>query len=223
MVVGEHALAGRRRLRRSSGALHDLLRHHDPMDVLPRLQPAQFRTFRSYASTYRVDPGKNGSAPIPSRSRPFTTSFTGLAQSEHPPEPGTQGACLVSSGRRTQVHRRLLVLRVRQRSDSKRTIMTETATDLTGPDLSAGVPIESLEEGRPLLGHAAGEAILLCLLDGEPVAVGATCTHYGGPLAEGLVHGDTVRCPWHHACFSLRTGEALRPPALLDQIGRAHV
>lgn len=94
--------------------------------------------------------------------------------------------------------------------------MGEASTELSGPDLRKGVPLASLAEAEPLLGHVDGEPVLLTLVDGEPHAVGATCSHYGGPLAEGLIDGATVRCPWHHACFSLRTGEMLRPPALND-------
>ena len=85
---------------------------------------------------------------------------------------------------------------------------------LTGPDLSAGVDASSIGEHGKLLGHAKGEAVLLARVGQEFLAIAATCTHYGGPLAEGVIDGDTVRCPWHHACFSLRTGEALRAPAL---------
>ena len=85
---------------------------------------------------------------------------------------------------------------------------------LTGPDLSAGVDASAIPEGGKLLGHARGDAVLVARVGGELLAVGATCTHYSGPLAEGVIDGDTVRCPWHHACFSLRTGEALRSPAL---------
>src|SRR5579875_2079489 len=86
-------------------------------------------------------------------------------------------------------------------------------TKPSGPDLRAGVPLADLTEGAMLLGHVEGEPVLLARAEGELFAVGATCTHYGGPLAEGLIVGDTVRCPWHHACFSLRTGEAIRAPA----------
>lgn len=83
-----------------------------------------------------------------------------------------------------------------------------------GPDLSQGVALDQLSDGVPLLGHVSGEAALLVRRGERCFAIGATCSHYGGPLAEGLVDGHTVRCPWHHACFSLKTGEALHAPAL---------
>jgi apoptosis-inducing factor 3 len=87
-------------------------------------------------------------------------------------------------------------------------------TELSGPDLKAGIASADLADGAMLLGQAEGEAVLLARRGREIFAIGATCTHYSGPLAEGIVVGDTVRCPWHHACFSLRTGEAVEAPAL---------
>ena len=87
-------------------------------------------------------------------------------------------------------------------------------SSLSGPDLAAGVPIGDLADGAMLAGHVGDEAVLLARRGDEFFAIGATCSHYGGPLAEGLMDGETVRCPWHHACFSLRTGEALHAPAL---------
>ncbi len=83
-----------------------------------------------------------------------------------------------------------------------------------GPDLAQGVEAASLAEGAPLLGHVGEDAVVLVRRGPEVFALGAACTHYGGPLAEGLVVGETLRCPWHHACFSLRTGQTLGGPAL---------
>lgn len=85
---------------------------------------------------------------------------------------------------------------------------------LEGPDLALGVDPAAVKEGETLVGHAHGEAVLLVRRRGDVYAVGAKCTHYGGPLGEGLVVGDEVRCPWHHAAFSLLTGAAVRAPAL---------
>ena len=100
--------------------------------------------------------------------------------------------------------------------------MSEANNELVGPDFEKGVRASDALEGTPLLGHSQGEQVIVVRRRGELFAIGALCTHYGGPLAEGLVDGDTVRCPWHHACFSLRTGEALRAPAL-DPVACWHV
>ena len=84
---------------------------------------------------------------------------------------------------------------------------------LPGPDFEiAGLALTDLVEGALIRGHAHGEPVLLVRRGDELLAVGARCTHFGAPLETGLLVGDTVRCPWHHACFSLRTGEALRAP-----------
>src|SRR5437016_13852963 len=92
--------------------------------------------------------------------------------------------------------------------------MAETSTKLKGPDFEKGCEIAKLAEGEMLLGHAFGEAILVARRSDDLFAIGATCTHYGGPLAEGLMVDCTVRCPWHHARFDLRTGAAIAAPAL---------
>src|SRR5947199_7948748 len=84
----------------------------------------------------------------------------------------------------------------------------------SGPDLGKGVPLSSIPDGGSLLGHVGAEAVLLVLQGAEVFAIGAECTHYHGPLAEGVVANGAVRCPWHHACFDIRTGEALHAPAL---------
>src|SRR5262245_64773706 len=91
--------------------------------------------------------------------------------------------------------------------------MTES-NDEPKPDLSKGVPATSLEDGRMLAGRVGEDDVVLVRSGDEVFAIGAHCTHYHGPLADGLVVGETVRCPWHHACFDLRTGEALHAPAL---------
>jgi NADPH-dependent 2,4-dienoyl-CoA reductase/sulfur reductase-like enzyme/nitrite reductase/ring-hydroxylating ferredoxin subunit len=80
--------------------------------------------------------------------------------------------------------------------------------------LTHGVKADAIANGEMILGHVGEDHVLLARTGDRFFAVGAHCTHYHGPLAEGLIVGGTVRCPWHHACFSLETGEALRAPAL---------
>lgn len=84
----------------------------------------------------------------------------------------------------------------------------------SGPDLSTGVPVGNVPEGAMLAGHIGDDEVLLARRNGKLFALSAHCTHYHGPLVDGLLVGTTVRCPWHHAHFSLETGEALAAPAL---------
>jgi NADPH-dependent 2,4-dienoyl-CoA reductase/sulfur reductase-like enzyme/nitrite reductase/ring-hydroxylating ferredoxin subunit len=84
----------------------------------------------------------------------------------------------------------------------------------SGPDFSQGIALGEIPPDGTLAGRVGDDPVLLSRIGGELFAVGGACTHYGGALGDGLIHGDTVRCPLHHACFSLRTGAAHQAPAL---------
>src|SRR6476646_6663377 len=92
-------------------------------------------------------------------------------------------------------------------------MMGQDESGPAGPDLTQGIIVAELPDGGMLVGHVGEEEVLLVRQGTDVFAVGAHCTHYHGPLVDGIVVDGTVRCPWHHACFSLRTGEALRAPA----------
>ena len=94
--------------------------------------------------------------------------------------------------------------------------MTENSDELTGPDLTKGVEISSIRAGQLVAGHAFGEPVLLVHVEPNWFAVGGRCTHYGAPLDQGVLVSETIRCPWHHACFALHNGAAARAPALND-------
>ena len=91
--------------------------------------------------------------------------------------------------------------------------MADEQAPPAGPDLAQGIALSDFT-AETLLGHVGDQDVLLVRSGPEIFAIDAHCSHYHGPLAEGLVVGDSIRCPWHHACFDLRTGEAARAPAL---------
>jgi nitrite reductase/ring-hydroxylating ferredoxin subunit len=86
-------------------------------------------------------------------------------------------------------------------------------TEDDGLDFGKGVDAGRVSEGGFVEGKVGEDDVLLTRRGSEFIAIGAHCTHYGGPLAQGLIVGDEIRCPLHHACFSLKTGEVLRNPA----------
>ena len=94
--------------------------------------------------------------------------------------------------------------------------MSEHSDELAGPDLEKGIEASSVQAGQLVSGHAFGEPVLLVHVEPNWFAIGAKCTHYGAPLDQGVLVSDSIRCPWHHACFQLHNGAASRAPALND-------
>src|SRR6201991_2176888 len=88
-----------------------------------------------------------------------------------------------------------------------------------GPDFAQGVDATEIPSEGVFPGHVSGEAIIVARVAEGVVALAGACRHYGGALHEGLRVGDTINCPLHHACFYLRTGRALKAPALAP-VGR---
>ena len=87
-------------------------------------------------------------------------------------------------------------------------------SERSGPDFGQGIAVNRLQDGGMLVGRVGEDDVLLARVGSEFFAIGPHCTHYHGALADGLIVGKTVRCPLHHACFSLQTGDPLRAPAL---------
>ena len=74
--------------------------------------------------------------------------------------------------------------------------------------------IADLQDGTMKQVTVGDTDVLLARIDGQYHAVGAACTHYGAPLAKGILTGTRVVCPWHHSCFSVVTGDLQEPPSL---------
>jgi NADPH-dependent 2,4-dienoyl-CoA reductase/sulfur reductase-like enzyme/nitrite reductase/ring-hydroxylating ferredoxin subunit len=74
--------------------------------------------------------------------------------------------------------------------------------------------VDELRDGEMKQISAAGTQVLLARVNGNYHAVAAHCTHYGAPLVDGVINGDRIVCPWHHACFNAITGDVEEPPAL---------
>src|SRR5688500_6567222 len=93
-------------------------------------------------------------------------------------------------------------------------LVEATPEATTSPDLQQRVPVSALADGGMIAGHVGEDAVVLVRKGDQFFALDAVCTHYGASLAEGAIVGETLRCPWHHACFSLRTGSAVAAPAM---------
>ncbi|XP_068600231.1 apoptosis-inducing factor 3 [Brachionichthys hirsutus] len=71
-----------------------------------------------------------------------------------------------------------------------------------------------LQDGQMMEVEVGNHSVLLTHSEGKYNAIGHQCTHYGAPLSKGFITGNTVRCPWHGACFNIQTGDLEEYPGI---------
>ena len=74
--------------------------------------------------------------------------------------------------------------------------------------------VDELQDGQMQQIAVEDTQLLLSKIEGKFYATGAFCSHYGAPLAKGILSGETIVCPWHNACFNAIAGQQKEPPAL---------
>jgi nitrite reductase/ring-hydroxylating ferredoxin subunit/uncharacterized membrane protein len=92
-----------------------------------------------------------------------------------------------------------------------------TASEKLPDDFTTVLAESNLEEGKPVRAKHNGTPILLVRRGQNVYALAETCSHLGGPLSEGKLDGDTIRCPWHGSRFSIRDGHVVDGPAVHPQ------
>jgi nitrite reductase/ring-hydroxylating ferredoxin subunit/uncharacterized membrane protein len=79
------------------------------------------------------------------------------------------------------------------------------------------MPVEDLEENKPVHAEAGNEEVVLVKRGGSVYALAESCAHLGGPLSEGTIEGDAIVCPWHGSQFALEDGSVVAGPSAYNQ------
>jgi 3-phenylpropionate/trans-cinnamate dioxygenase ferredoxin subunit len=84
------------------------------------------------------------------------------------------------------------------------------------PEFVKAASVRDLPPGSHIVIEVEGFYIAVFNVNGDYYAIEDTCTHDGGPLAEGDLDGYVIECPRHGARFDIRTGKVLSFPAVTD-------
>ena len=90
---------------------------------------------------------------------------------------------------------------------------TATADDQEPRDFKRVAALADIADGVPTRAVVDGIAVLLVRRGAQLFAISETCSHLGGPLAEGKLEGNVIECPWHRSRFSIENGEVIDGPA----------